>query len=72
MIAEITYSVAGETMIIIDHTYVSDDFRGEGLGKIMLNQAVEDARKSRIKIVSLCPFAKSFFEKNKNAQDVLK
>ena len=72
MIAEMTYSVAGKTMIIIDHTYVNDDFRGEGLGKIMVNQAVEDARKSGIKIVPLCSFAKSFFEKNNNAQDVLK
>lgn len=72
MAAELTYSTAGETMIIIDHTAVADDYRGQGLGKKLVYKAVEDARKNGIKIVPLCPFAKSVFVREKEIRDVLK
>lgn len=70
--AEMTYSSAGETMIIIDHTQVNDDYRGLGLGKKLVLEAVEDARKTNIKIIPLCPFAKSLFDRTPEIRDVLK
>jgi predicted GNAT family acetyltransferase len=58
-------------MIIIDHTDVSDALRGKGAGKQLVSAAVDYARKNNIKILPLCPFAKSVFEKVKEFQDVL-
>lgn len=69
--AEMTYSRAGSTRIIIDHTGVPRELGGMGVGKVLVLRAVEDARKDGIKIIPLCPFAKAQIEKNKDWQDVL-
>lgn len=71
-LAEMTYSKAGEDTIIIDHTEVSDALRGKGAGLQLLNAAVAHARKNNIKIIPLCPFAKSVFDKKEELRDVLK
>ena len=70
-IAEMTYSIAGTDRIIIDHTEVGEAYKGTGLGKIMVEKAVEDARAKQISIVPLCPFARSVFDKNPQLRDVL-
>lgn len=71
-LAEMTYSKAGADTIIIDHTEVSEALKGQGAGKRLVTAAVEFARGKNIKIIPLCPFAKSVFEKVKDFQDVLK
>ncbi|MCH2198629.1 MAG: GNAT family N-acetyltransferase [Flavobacteriales bacterium] len=68
---EMTYSVAGPELIIIDHTDVMDGFQGKGVGRIMLIAIVEKARKEEFKILPLCPFAKSRFDKDESIRDVL-
>ncbi|MEO0472338.1 MAG: GNAT family N-acetyltransferase [Bacteroidota bacterium] len=70
-LAEMTYSRAGEHMMIIDHTDVSDKLRGQGVGKQLVEHAVEYARTHSIRIMPLCPFAKSVFQKHKELRDVL-
>lgn len=69
--AEMTYSKAGDKMIIIDHTEVNDTLRGKGAGKEMVEAAVNFARESKIKIMPLCPFASSVFKKTPEFKDVL-
>lgn len=66
-----TYSWAGDTRIIIDHTEVNPDFKGKSVGKTMLMEAVSYAREKNIKILPLCPFAKSVFDKTEEIRDVL-
>lgn len=70
--AEMTYSKAGDTMLIIDHTSVGERLRGEGIGKKILLSIIKKARKEKKKILPLCPFAKSVFDKDLSIQDVLK
>jgi uncharacterized protein len=69
-LAEMTYSKAGDKIIIIDHTDVSDKLRGQGAGKQLVMKAVEYARKTNIKILPLCPFARSVFDKTPEIADV--
>lgn len=68
---EMTYTWAGDDKIIIDHTDVDPDFGGKGVGKAMVLAAVEFAREKGIRIMPLCPFAKSVFDKNEDFKDVL-
>jgi len=68
---EMTYSKAGDTLIIIDHTEVDSAFGGQGVGKKMVLAAVDFARENNIKILPLCPFAKAAFDKDSTIQDVL-
>jgi len=70
-LAEMTYSKAGDSLIIIDHTEVSDALRGKGAGKQLVIAAVEYARANQLKILPLCPFAKSVFDKTPEFSDVL-
>ncbi len=70
-LAEMTFSKAGDSRMIIDHTQVSDKLRGMGAGKQLVNAAVEFARKNEIKIIPLCPFAKSVFNRVPDYADVL-
>lgn len=69
--AEMTYTFAGDDKIIIDHTEVFPGNEGRGLGKILLKAAVDFAREKHIKILPLCPFAKSVFDKTSEYTDVL-
>lgn len=70
-LAEMTYSWAGSDKLIIDHTDVSDTLRGQGVGRHLLDAAVQFARDRQIKIMPLCPFAKSVFDKDLSIRDVL-
>ncbi len=70
-IGEMTYSVAGVDKIIIDHTEVNPEAKGQGVGKILLSKAVTYARENNLKIIPLCPFAKRMFEKDVDIRDVL-
>ncbi|MEN0039902.1 MAG: GNAT family N-acetyltransferase [Pseudomonadota bacterium] len=69
--SEMTFSKAGESMIIIDHTDVPDALRGQGVGVRLVERAVEDMRKAGKKIMPLCPFAAAQFRKHREWHDVL-
>lgn len=66
-----TYSWVNNDRIIIDHTEVNPEFRGKSVGNLMVQAAVDFARKAGIKIIPLCPFAKSVFDKTPDYKDVL-
>ncbi|MBX3567011.1 MAG: N-acetyltransferase [Rhizobiaceae bacterium] len=70
--AEMTFTRAGDHLIIIDHTLVPDAFRGQGVGVRLVARAVEDARVSGKKIMPLCPFANAQFRRHPEWADVLK
>ena len=69
--AEITYSKAGNSKIIIDHTEVSEELRGDNIGRALVERAIEYARENELTVIPLCPFAKSVIERDESLQDVL-
>ena len=69
--AEMSYSKANN-FIIIDHTSVEADYRNRDLGYRLVDEIVEFAREKNIKVMPLCPFAASVFQKNEEIRDVLK
>lgn len=70
--AKMTFSKAGDTMIIIDHTEVDGALRGLGIGEMLVDFMVNYARENKIKVMPLCPFTRSVFEKRQDIRDVLK
>lgn len=70
--AEMTYSRAGESMIIIDHTHVPEALRGRKAGERLVRQAIEDARRDGVVIIPLCPFAKAQIDRHPEWQDVIR
>jgi uncharacterized protein len=69
-LAEMTYTVAG-SRVIIDHTQMDDELRGTGAGKKLVQAAVEWARAENARLMPLCPFARSVFDKTPEYSDVL-
>lgn len=69
-LAEMTYTVAG-TRVIIDHTSMEDELRGTGAGRELVKAAVEWARAENQRLMPLCPFARSVFDKTPEYRDVL-
>ena len=63
LLAEMTYSMTGTELMIIDHTDVSDTLRGKNVGYQLVQAAVEYARANHMKILPLCPFANAVFKK---------
>ncbi|WP_067725290.1 GNAT family N-acetyltransferase [Oceanobacillus damuensis] len=70
-LAEITFVESGEKRIVIDHTYVSNDLRGQGIAGRLVENVVHYAREAGKKILPLCPYAKEKIEKNEEYHDVL-
>ncbi|HUQ64735.1 MAG TPA: GNAT family N-acetyltransferase [Flavitalea sp.] len=70
-IAELAYTWRGNDVISIDHTEVDENAEGKGLGSSLVEHVVSFARKTGIKVILYCPFAKTVFERHKNFQDVL-
>lgn len=67
---EMTYTWAGKSKFIIDHTGVEENFKGKGFGKKLVMKSVEFARNNNLKIIPLCPFAKRVFDKDEAIKDV--
>ncbi|MEM6643779.1 MAG: GNAT family N-acetyltransferase [Bacteroidota bacterium] len=70
---EMTYSLANEgELLIVDHTGVEKEYEGKGVGKSLFFKLVEMVRDEKKKIMPLCPFVRSMFERNKDQWDVLR
>ena len=70
--AEMTYSKAGTTVMIIDHTGVPEALGGQGVGLELVEAGIALARERGLKIMPLCPFAKAQFDKHPEWKDVLR
>jgi len=68
--AELTFSIVNDHLIIADHTGVPDSMRGLGVGKVLVERLVGDARKKQIKIIPLCPYVKAQYQKRPEWADV--
>lgn len=68
---EMTYVWTGEDKFIIDHTGVKEEFSGKGLAKKLVMAGVEFAKDKKVKIIPLCPYAKSRFDRDPEIRDVL-
>ncbi|QIK57611.1 N-acetyltransferase [Erysipelothrix sp. HDW6A] len=71
-IGEVTYQQAGENILIIDHTYVNPDYRGQGIAEDLVKHVVDLAREINKVIMPLCPFAAQEFKRKAEYSDVLK
>jgi len=70
-VAELTYSRANATLVIIDHTTVADELAGQGMGRKLLDAAVKWARETGTKVTVTCPYASAQFAKDRTIRDIL-
>lgn len=70
-LAEITFVESGEDRIVVDHTYVSNELRGQGVAGKLVEEVVQYAREKNKWIIPLCPYVKKKMDKTPEFQDVL-
>jgi uncharacterized protein len=70
-LAEMTYTMPSAEKMIIDHTEVTEELKGQKAGYQLVQAAVDYARTHHIKIIPLCPFAAAVFKKKTEYGDVL-
>jgi len=70
-VAYVSYSKAGDDKIIIDHTDVKPQFKGQNLGRQLVMKMVDYARENKVKVFPICPFTASVFQKDESIRDVL-
>lgn len=68
--AEMDYKLAGENILLIMHTEVSETLAGKGIGKQLVSTAVDYAREKSFVIKSVCSFAKAILDKTPEFADV--
>lgn len=69
-LAEMDFELHDNNILLITHTEVSDALEGKGVGKQLVNAAVEFARNKSLTIKSVCSFAKAVLDKTPEFADV--
>lgn len=71
ILAQLVYLDHDAETMIIEHTEVDEELKGQNVGFQLVNAAIEHARAHRQKVVPMCPFAKAVIDKKPELQDVL-
>jgi len=70
-VAEMTWFTSKDGKMVINHTEVMDELKGQGIGKKLVLSGIDFARENSLKIIPVCSYAKHFIERNPEYQDVL-
>ncbi|MDI2586009.1 GNAT family N-acetyltransferase [Psychrobacillus sp. NEAU-3TGS] len=68
-LGEITWTLLGDIMVM-DHTFVSDKLRGQGIAKKLLDAAASYARQNNLKMEAVCSYVVAVFNKSDEYNDV--
>lgn len=71
-LAEVTFPYIDENTVNINHTYVSDSLRGQGIAGKLMKAAAEQLQSQNKKAVLTCSFAVKWFERNPEYSNLLK
>jgi len=59
-------------VITFEHTDVTKELGGRGVGSILVQGALDQVRASGLKLIPQCPFVKAWIEKNPEYRDLVK
>lgn len=71
-IAEVTFPDVDENTVNINHTYVDDSLRGQGIAGKLMKAVAEQLQAQNKKAVLTCSFAIRWFERNPEYSNLLK
>ena len=63
-VAEVTFYEIENGVYNIDHTFVDDSLRGQGIGSRLVAEAVNFIKQKNAIIQATCPFANKWIEEN--------
>lgn len=69
-LAEMTYQYRNAETIVIDHTFVDPSLRGQGVAKQLFDAGIQFARENQLKIIPICSYAVTMFQRDPTLADV--
>jgi predicted GNAT family acetyltransferase len=57
--------------VVLDHTYVPDTLRGQGLAGVLAQAALEEARGRGWKVVPQCSFVATYIQRHPEFEDLV-
>ncbi|MDP2238130.1 MAG: GNAT family N-acetyltransferase [Bacteroidales bacterium] len=69
--AFLSYFENPEGVLMLNHTYVSPDLRGQNIASKLVEAAVSYARKHHLKLIPVCPYVVKWFEKHAEEKEML-
>ncbi len=70
-LAELRYARTSPQGVVLEHTEVSQELGGRGVGKKLVEAAAAWARRTGTRLTVECSYAKTVFERNPGLRDVL-
>jgi uncharacterized protein len=71
LLAEVTFPKRDDLRVDINHVYVDQSLRGQGIAGELMFMAYEYIKQKELKIVAKCPYAIDWFKKNEKYQDIV-
>lgn len=71
LLAEVTFPERQKNVVEIDHTFVSETLRGQGVASELLDAVAKKVRREGKKIIPICSYAVKWFEKNPQYADLI-
>ncbi len=71
LVAEMTYQRTGDNTILIDHTRVPAQYRGQNIAEKLMLHAIDEARKNGGKITPVCSYVVTQFKRHPEWNDLL-
>lgn len=70
--AEVTFPDVDTETVNVNHTFVDDSLRGQGVAGQLMKAAAEQLRSQKKKAVLTCSYAVNWFDKHPEYKDVVK
>ncbi|MFV0528510.1 MAG: GNAT family N-acetyltransferase [Lachnospiraceae bacterium] len=71
LVAEVTFPAMDASTVNINHTFVDDSLRGQGIAGKLMVEVAEVLRKENKKAKLSCSYARAWFPKHPEYQDVV-
>ena len=72
VLAEITFIKVSENIIEINHTFVDESLRGQGIANILMEKVIDYMEENNLKCILTCSYAIKWFEKHPEAKKLFK
>lgn len=70
-VAEVTFPAVGDTLVNLNHTFVDNSLRGQGVAGKLMEAAARQLREQNRKALLTCSYAVKWFEKHPEYADVV-
>ncbi|HOW38206.1 MAG TPA: GNAT family N-acetyltransferase [Candidatus Izemoplasmatales bacterium] len=71
LLAEVTFPFRPGHRAEINHVFVDDALRGQGVASRLMETAYDHLKRHRRMVIATCPYAISWFAKHPDKQDIL-